>query len=296
MTSTRRRTATAALILCTLPLSGCLSTQRRLPVPKEPQVVQTVTPDDLVRQINQRFNELHSFYATVEIRLSTLKTSEGIEKDYRTFPGIIMVRKPQMLRVYGRVPVLGTRMFDMVSDGDNFTLYIPSQSLAYKGPNALHQKSEKQIENMRPGFFFDAMVLRGLEPDDFYSRTADTETIEDTARKHLYSVPEYVLNITRHNPGSRNDTPVRVITFHRDDLLPYQQDLYDDKGNLETQVFYANYADFGGGRYPSLVTIKRPLEGAQIVLSVQKVTQNIPLTDDQFQIKLPADTKIHQLQ
>ena len=225
----------------------------------------------------------------------TLKTKEGIEKDYTSFPGIIMMRQPEMLRVYGRVPVIGTRMFDMISDGKDFTLYIPSKSLAYKGPNELHEKSANQIENMRPGFFFDAMVLRGLEPDDFYSRTADTETIEDTAKKHLYSVPEYVLNITRHNPGSRNDTPVRVITFHRDDLLPYQQDLYDDKGNLETEVVYANYKDFGGGRYPTLVTIKRPLEGVQIVLTVQKVVQNMTLTDDQFQIKLPEGTKIQQL-
>ena len=78
-------------------------------------------------------------------------------------------------------------------------------------------------------------------------------------------MPEYVLNITRHNPGSRNDTPVRVITLHRDDLLPYQQDLYDDDGNLETQVSYTKYTEFGGGKYPSLVTIKRPLEGIQIV-------------------------------
>ena len=37
---------------------------------------------------------------------------------------------------------------------------------------------------MRPGFFLDAMVVRGLEPDDFYSVTADTETVEDAARKH----------------------------------------------------------------------------------------------------------------
>ena len=265
-------------------------------MPKEPNVVQTVTPDDLVREINQRFDSLKSFYATVEISVSTLKTKEGIEKDYRSFPGIIMVRKPEMLRVYGRVPVIGTRMFDMVSDGSNFTLYIPSRSLAYKGPSELHRKSANQIENMRPGFFLDAMVLRGLEPDDYYSRTADTETIVDTAKKNLYSVPEYVLNITRHNSGRRNDTPVRVITFHRDDLLPYQQDLYDDNGNLETQVIYANYADFGGGTYPSLVTIKRPQEGVQIVLTVEKVVQNMPLTDDQFQIKLPAGTKLQQLQ
>ena len=30
---------------------------------------------------------------------------------------------------------------------------------------------------MRPGFFFDAMIVRGLDPDDDYMVTADTETI-----------------------------------------------------------------------------------------------------------------------
>ncbi len=149
---------------------------------------------------------------------------------------------------------------------------------------------------MRPGSFLDAMVLRGLEPDDFYSVTADTETIEDPQKKHLFSVPEYILSITRHNPGSRNDTPVRVVTIHRDDLMPYQQDLYDKDGNLETQVFYSRYSDYGNSKYPGIVTIKRPLEGVQIVMTVEKVVENMPLTDDQFQIKLPEGTKIQQLQ
>jgi outer membrane lipoprotein-sorting protein len=277
-------------------LSGCRFTTRALPVPKAPSIVQTATADDLVKQLNQRWDALSSLYATVEIQLITQKTQKGVETDYTTFPGIIMVRKPEMLRVYGRVPVLGTRMFDMASDGKTFTLYIPSRSIAYKGPYALDKKSTNMIENMRPGFFFDAMVVRGLSPDDFYSVVADTETIEDAAKKHLFSEPEYVLSITRHNPGSRSDTPVRVITFHRDDLLPYQQDLYDNNGNLETEVYYANYGDFGGNKYPRTVTIKRPLEEFQLVLTVDKVVDNMSLTDDQFQIKIPEETKIQNLE
>lgn len=290
------RCASSLLALPLLMISGCRFTTRRLPVPKAPSIVQTVTADDLVKQLNDRWEALGSMYATVEIQASTLKTKEGVERDYTTFPGIIMMRKPELLRVYGRVPVIGTRMFDMVSDGANFTLYIPSRNMAYKGPNALTKRSTNTIENMRPDFFFDAMLVRGLAPDDFYSVTADTETIEDPAKKHLFTEPEYVLSITRHNPGSRHDTPVRVVTFHRDDLLPYQQDLYDSNGNLETEVLYNSYALFGSSKYPAVVTIKRPLEGVQIVLTVQKVVDNMPLTDDQFQIKIPEGTKIQNLE
>ena len=141
-------------------------TTRKLPVPKTPQVTQSVSPSVLVEQLDNRWAALDSFYATVEIQASTLKKKDGVEKDYTTFPGIIMMRKPESLRVYGRVPVIGSRMFDMVSDGTNFTLYIPSKSLVYKGANALHKHSANTIENMRPGFFFDAMVVRGLEPGE----------------------------------------------------------------------------------------------------------------------------------
>jgi outer membrane lipoprotein-sorting protein len=288
------------LLLGTLPLpvllSGCYFTTRRLPIPKAPLVTQTVAADELVGKLNQRWAALETLNATVDIKASQLKTSEGLAKDYTSFRGLILMRKPGLLRVYGRVPVIGTCLFDMASDGKNFTLYIPSKSKAIKGPNALHKKSANQVENLRPGFFFDAMMVRGLEPDDLYQVTAETITVEDTARKHFYSVPEYILSISRRKPGSQELEPVRVVRFHRDDLLPYQQDIYDAEGNLETQVSYANYQDFGSGKYPSTVTIKRPLEEYQIVLTVEKVVENMTLTDDQFTAKVPDGTPIQQLE
>jgi len=293
----RLLTLTAACAF-TLPLCGCFlfSTTRRLPVPRAPSMIQTVPAEILVGEVNQRWATLDTMVATVEMQLSVLKAKEGLAKDYTTVRGNILMRKPADLRVFGRVPVIGTRMFDMVSDGKNFTLWIPSRNKAVKGSNVLKKKSLSQVENMRPGFFLDALVVRGLEPDDLYAVTADTSTEEDAARKHFYTVPEYILSIMRRKPGSQQLTPVRVVTFHREDLMPYQQDLYDAEGNLETQVFYSHYSDFGTSRYPSSVTIKRPLEGYQIVLTVDKIVENMALTDDQFQIKVPEGTEIQRLE
>ena len=88
----------------------------------------------------------------------------------------------------------------------------------------------------------------------------------------------------------------RVVTLHRDDLLPYQQDLYDRDGNLETQVSYNKYTQFGASKYPSIVTIKRPLEGIQIEMTVERVIENPTLTDEQFQIKMPEGIKTQTLE
>lgn len=280
-------------------LSGCfiLSTTRRLPVPKAPAIVQTVTPDDLVLQLNQRWSALNSLTASVEIQASQLKTNEGMAKDYTTFRGQIMMRKPQMLRVYGRLPVIGSEMFDMVSDGKHFTMYIPHYNKVYKGSNTVRKKSASLVENMRPGFFLDAMVVRGLEPDDLYSVTSVTVTVEDAAKKHLYLVPEYILSVVRRKGGSQQLVTLREITFHRDDLLPYQEVVYDGDGNPETQVLYAGYRNFDSNTFPSTITIRRPLEESQIVLTVEKIAENEPLPDNQFVINnIPPGTPIQDLE
>ncbi len=292
-----QRLACLLVLAFTPMLSGCFLfyTTRRLPIPKPPAITQNATPEELVGQLNTRWSDLKSMTAKVEIQTSVLKTEKGEAKDYRTFGGNILFSKPDNLRVLGRVPVVGLKMFDMASDGKTFTLYVPSKNVAYKGSNKVTKRSPNQLENLRPDFFLDALVVKGLEPDDYFSVHTDSETVEDTARKHLYFVPEYVVSITRHIAGSHQDKPVRVITFHRDDLLPYEQDLYDNDGNPETHVTYSNYQDFGSGKYPSTVTIKRPQENAQIVLTVEAVTINVDLPPDQFVVEIPPETEIKHL-
>jgi len=268
-------------------------------MPKPPAVTQTAAAADLVKQLNDRWNSLNTLYAKVNIQLTTTKAKDGVkvETGYTSFPGIIMMRKPEMLRVYGQYPVFQSPLFDMASDGTTFTLYVhPPKNIAYTGPATLTHKSSNMIENLRPGFFLDALLVRGLDPDNEYMRMTDTDTVEDVKRKHLLLVPEYILTVMRGKPDSQERKPVRVIHFHREDLRPYQQDIYDEQGNLETQVIYGAYTDFGGSLYPSTVTIKRPLEEFQIVMTVDKVTENSDLKDDQFHIKIPPGVKVQTLQ
>jgi hypothetical protein len=293
----RRQFGIGGLVLPFL-LSGCslMPTKRHLPVPIVPANVHAASPEELVAQVNQRWDSFKNLTATVEIQATLYKPQLGMATDYPSCRGWIVMEKPNHLRVVGQY--LGVRVFNMASDGNTFTLLIPPKNRAIEGPNSVTKKSDNQFENLRPGFFFDAMIVRGVDPQDFYTQTSDTETIEDADKKHLLTMPEYVLNITRHAPtGSRRDKPVRVITFHRDDLLPSNQDLYDDKGNLESQVTYSNYVSFGETEYPTRVTIKRPLEGIQIVLTVEKVVNNQQvLPADEFTIQIPPGTQVQHLQ
>lgn len=295
--STLRRLASASALALPVLLSGCfvLSTTRKLPIPVPPANVQSATPQELVNRINQDWDAFKSLTASVDIQTTQLKS--GVATDYTTFRANILMRKPGMLRVYGRVPVIGTTMFDMASEGENFTLYIPHYSKAIKGSNKRSKKSANLLENLRPDFIYDAMVVQGLPPDDDFSVARDTETVEDSKEKRLLITPEYVLSIMHREPGSHELKPSRVITIHRDTMLPSDQDFYDSDGNLETQVSYSNYQKFDFGMYPGKIVIKRPLENFQLVVTVEKANENQTLGDDEFKtVTIPPGTQIQNLE
>jgi len=290
------RLASAAALFLPLLLSGCslFPTTRKLPVPKAPVITQTATPEQLVARLNERWAAITTLTAKVEFRASVAKSKQGVATDYPSIEGHILLRKPSDLRVLGRY--FGVLAFDMSSDGKNFSLSVPTKNKFIRGSNSLKKKSLNTWENLRPGFFIDALLVRGLDPDDWYSVVIDSETLEDAARKHLFTVPEYILSISRRKPATQELIPVRVVTFRRDNLLPYQQDIYDSEGHLETHVTYSAYQDFEGSQYPSLVIIKRPIDEIQIVLTVDDVHENQPLADDQFLVK-PADgAKVQNLE
>ena len=289
------RSGCVAALALPLLLAGCslFPTTRHLPALR-PATVNSATPQELVSQIDQRWDGLKTMTATVEIQATEYKTAGGVQT-VESFPSChanILMRKPKMLRVRGTY--FGAVIFDMASDGSNFTVLIPHDNTAFEGPNTVKEKSTNPLLNLRPDFFLDAIAVRGLDPGNEYMVAGDSETIEDTARKHLYIEQEYVLSVMQPKTGPEK-IPLRVITFHRDDMLPYDQDVYDSEGNLESQIIYSNYAEFSAGKYPSKVTIKRPQEGFQLVLTVDDVNENMDLSDSQFQVKIPEGTKNQQL-
>ncbi|MFC5861153.1 hypothetical protein ACFPT7_02485 [Acidicapsa dinghuensis] len=289
----------AFLLATTLPaVTGCASlfiSKRKLLQPIPPSVVQSASPDDLVAQLNAKWVQFQSLTATVDIRASHLKQKEGEATDYPSFRAYILVRKPEMLRIQGKLPFVQTTMFDLGSDGKTFNLTVPPKNKAFTGENENKGTSPIWYENLRPGPFFTAMVVRGLQPEELYSVISDSSTEPDPATKRLRLHPEYILNIQRLKPGSQQLYPVRTVTFRREDLEPYEQDLYDDNGIIQTQVIYSAYRDFDGVRYPSHIVMKRPQEEYQLSMTVERVNQNTPLTDDQFQVKIPEGMPVTHL-
>ena len=284
------------MLLLALPaLNGCLWHTRKVPKARPPAVVLTASPEKLVDIINQQGDAIHSLSAAVTFTATSGGALNGQEKTITPFSGYILLRKPEALRVIGYLPVVHSPAFDMASNGNSFRLLIPPKSEAIEGPNELTQPSPNAFENLRPYMFFDSMVIPQISPDEVLSVTADSNIVVNPKTRKLEIRPEYLLTVQVRQANSRFTQVHRVIHISRIDLRPVQQDIYDQNGQVQTQALYGSLQTFGTERFPGTVTIKWPQQQEQILITIEKLRVNLPLANDQFELKIPDGTKIKEL-
>jgi hypothetical protein len=188
-----------------------------------------------------------------------------------------------------------TRAFDMATDGNTFKLLIPHNNKVIEGLNSVTKESSNALENFRPNVFSDSLLINCISPTDLVTLTSETKTEVDPKTKQLLDQPEYDLTVVRRKENTQELIPERVIHFSRVDLHPYQEDIYDPKGAIQTQAIYGPPQRFGAETFPGTITIKRPLEELQIVITFTKVRVNLALTDDQFELKIPSGVTVQKL-
>ena len=268
-------------------LTGCLTHIRTVPKTRPAEVVMGETLDQLLSQVDTRFNQIQSLTATVEIAASEGGARKGEIKEFPSFSGYILLRKPEELSGLLRVPVLGSQALDMVSDGTTWKLWSPPKHLAMIGTGEVTDPKQHGLESLRPKVIFDSLLVRGLGPDQIVVLTQDSRIIADEKNnKDLVEEPDYELSILEPPQGKTAHT-LRVIRIGRSTLLPYQQDIYDRSGNVVTQAFYSNYHQFGDIPFPMKIEIKRPQDQYSLTITITKLTVNTKLDDDQFELKFP---------
>jgi len=278
-------------------LTGCLTHTRIVPKTRPADVVINAPLDQLLKQVDVHFNQIQTMNAAVEIVATTGGGRQGQETQYPSFSGYIFLRKPEDLRVLLRVPFLGSVALDMVSDGKTWKLWVPKRNLAMTGTSEVTKPSSNGLENLRPAVFFDSLLVRGLGPDQIVSLTSDTRVIEnEKKKKDLIEEPDYDLEILEQPHGQTAHT-VRVIHISRENLLPYQQDIYGSDGTIVTRAFYSNYQKFtdpqaGDISFPTKIEIRRPQDQYTLTMTITKLTLNQKLDDDQFELKIPEGIPI----
>ncbi len=283
------------LWMLVLPLTGCLFRSHRVEQHVSNAPLKTATQQELVAWLNTEAAQVNTMNATVDIAADVGGAKKGKVVQYQEIRGYILVRKPEMLRMIGLMPIVRNTAFDMVSNGQDFKLWIPPKSKFYVGNNNdVSTTSGNPLENLRPKIIYDALLLHQITGQDQIAVLDNgTEQVTDPKSKKKVDQPDYELLIIERDQF--NWYLNRKFVFSRTTLQPVRQLIYDKKGQIVTDVKYGEFKDYSGVQFPSVIEIKRPEDEYTITIGLVKATINQPLTDEQFALKQPQGIQVIHL-
>jgi outer membrane lipoprotein-sorting protein len=262
---------------------------------KPPQALgplQTASKAQLVELYDRQARAIQSLNASVSMKLTAGSAYSGVIEQYHEVNGFILAAKPASIRVIGQAPVIGKNIFDMISDGETFSIYIPSKNEFLVGPANLERHAEKPLENLRPQHLLDALfwppiperapvLLEEAKEGNrrFYVLTAISQASETAATSGA-------------DPGSIDWEIARKIWFNRADLHITRVENFAPGGKVASDVNYGNWQASGDLTYPWEIAVSRPGDDYQLQITIKKLTLNEPVAPDRFALPQPTGTKL----
>jgi outer membrane lipoprotein-sorting protein len=282
-----RRVLGTALFVCLASsgLTSCIARRRliaRKGATNTQQQLLTADRQSLIDSVVRQYEAVHDFNAEVDMvpALGTVEKSKITEyKDVRAY---VLFRKPSDIRLIGLYPVVRNKAFDMVSNGDQFKLYVPSKNRFLVGKNELETPSANKLENLRPQHFLDAMLVKPID-------TANEKVLlmnltdEDNAF--------YILPVVHEN-GNGQLQLTRSIWFNRYNLTIARQFLFDDKGNILTDARYSDWKVYDRVPFPKHIEINRPRDEYAVVIDIVKMDINAGVSTEKFALEQPEGTTL----
>ena len=283
--------------------SGCglFGAKKKITVPQLLTPLVKADKNRLIQEIN-RLSTVKSIHGKVDIQFEdTSFASSGIADQYRLVDGTITLQRPG--QIYLIIQFTFVDIAQMASDGEHFRVAVLKGDDKYKrfvkGTNSADygkfdadgestaQQTDKQqkeketvsaLSNLRPQHLTDAFMIRPIEPtsslvyaqSEFFNEEADTRR---QAKKDSRVMRGYYL-LEEFSTAAPGDAKlVRRFWFDRVGSIRLARvQTYDDKGQLITDVSYANEKALGSGpiaSLPSRVEITRPQDQYKLSITYQ---------------------------
>ena len=281
------------VVLSFITLPGCLFRSHKVERQYSTAQLKAATPQELIDFVNTQASKIKTLQATVDIDTSVGGAKKGKVTDYQQIRCYVLARPPAMLRMIGLMPIVRNRAFDMVSDGQQFKLWIPPKNRFVIGRNEVSQPSKQPLENLRPQHIYDALLLHSINLENEIPVVENDYEVITDAKGHRVEQADYVLDIIRKSGNGWFLS--RKVIFSRTDLLPHRQLIYNEHGDLMTDARYEDFKDHEGIMFPDQIDIWRPQEEYSILLKIVKLQLNQPLTDEQFALQQPPGAEVTNL-
>ena len=148
--------------------------------------LKAASQQELIDSVNQQAQTIHSLKATVDIDTSVGGVKKGHVTDYKEIRGYVLARQPAMLHMIGLLPIVRTTAFDMVSNGQDFKVWIPPKNRFVVGRNDLQMNNPQQpIENIRPQEIYDALLIHSIHPPEIAVLENGFEILHDSKGRRV---------------------------------------------------------------------------------------------------------------
>jgi outer membrane lipoprotein-sorting protein len=259
--------------------AGCASRTERVAVPAL-LPARRASLAQLVTLYNRQASAIRTLAAAVRMEAETGSAFSSVIKKYREIGGFIVAAQPSSIRVVGQAPVVGSDLFDMVSDGKTFRMYIPSKKRFLVGPASLEQVGKKPLENLRPEPLLQALLWPEIAP-------AQPVVVEQEIEQDPPS-RDYVLTVMS---GEGHSLAIeRRIWFDRADLRVSRIEIFGPSGRLESDVRYADWT--GEPAFPRDIRLTRAHEDYSLRIRINRLTLNQPVPASRFELAQPAGTRL----
>jgi len=261
-------------------LSGCrIKTRTEVPA-AEVRALLDSNKAAVVAQYEELSRSVRTVNAKVELAPHTGSKYTGVIEDYKEVNGFVLAVSPNHIRMIGQAPVIGSRVFDMVSDGETFRISIPPKGKFIVGPANFEHAAKKPLENLRPQHILEAIFWPPLDPG---STLLFDEEENGGARF-------YALTLV-----SRGDSPevTRRIWFDRSDLNLARVEVYEPGGRLVSVARYSDWQGAGeGAKYPRRIELERPHDDYRLDLRITALTLNAEVAADSFELAQPPGSEL----
>ncbi len=292
--------ATASIALAAaacLLVSGCSISHKTVVKPSQaPAALQTATKTQLLDKYNRQAGSIRSVNLSVKMKLIGGSNYSGVIEQYHEVNGFMLAANPANIRVIGQAPVVGKNIFDMVSNGEEFHVFIPSKNDFLVGPTNLQRPSKKPIENLRPQHLVDALLWA---PVSDRLPVLFEQANETQARFYVLTVLRRTsssnagADSSNSNQSSADEFEIaQKIWFNRADLNVSRIETYSPGGVLASDDRYSNWDSFGELHYARQIDIARPSDDYQLQVTIGKATFNEPIGPDRFILPQPPGTKL----
>lgn len=271
----------------------------RDPVPVFLSPLNTTDKEKLIAEIN-RFSEVKAIRGKVGVKFEDNSFAEsGIAEKYKTADGLVVVQNSSKINLKIQIPVVGTDLVQMTSDGEKFRVAViccveerfkvfafgtnsndysrlRERATQVLGKGGEQGQSISVFSSLRPQHFTDALLMRPINTggDYIYTQSEIYQDEEGTTKQksRIARVIRgyYLLDELKKNEAGDYKIARRFWFDRVGGIRLARQQIFDDGGTLENDIAYGveqKFGENGNHSLPIQVQITRPKERYSVKLT-----------------------------